>query len=133
MLAAAAAALLLAQDPVLTQAEYETFQACHGHFEGAYATGQIVLADDPAALAEFTEIGVGLGGLFDEFSADIVKLQPSLDVAAGERAFLRGKAPWDGAAQRGDAADHFAANGSLNEECMEAGSRVANVLDAAGA
>lgn len=133
MLAFAAAALLLAQDPVLTQTDYETFQTCHGHFEGAFAVGRIVLADDPVALAELTEIGVGLGELFDEFAADVVQVQPTLDVAAGDRAFQRGKSPWDAVAQRADAADYFAENGALDEKCMEAGGRVAAVLDASGA
>lgn len=132
MLAAAAAALLLAQDPVLTQAEYEAFQTCHGHFEGAYAVGLVVMADDAAALSEFREIGAGLGELFDEFSTDIVRVQPDLDVAAGDRAFQRGRAPWDGVAGRPDARDVFAEDGAISEACVEVGGRVAAVLDAAG-
>lgn len=132
MLAVAAAALLFAQDPVLTQAEYEAFQTCHGHFEGAYATGQVLMADDAASLSEFREIGAGLGELFDEFSADIIRVQPGLDTRAGDRAFQQGKARWDGATQRSDAMDFFTGNGSLSEECVEAGGRVAAVLDASG-
>ncbi|MBU1325174.1 MAG: hypothetical protein KJ676_08015 [Alphaproteobacteria bacterium] len=132
MLAVAAAALLLAQDPVLTQAEYEAFQTCHGQFEGAYAVGQAVMADDAAALSEFREIGAGLGELFDEFSTDILRVQPGLDVAAGDRAFQRGRASWDGVAGRPDAMDVFADNGAISDDCIEAGGRVAEVLDAAG-
>ncbi|HEV2082061.1 MAG TPA: hypothetical protein VGR32_06330 [Brevundimonas sp.] len=132
MLAFAAAALLFVQDPVLTQADYEAFQNCHGQFEGAYATGLVVLADDAEALARLRETGEGLGGIFDEFDRDIRVLVPALDAAAGQRAFQQGRAKWDGAAQRPDASAFFAANVALSEDCMEAGGKVATVLDAAG-
>lgn len=129
---AAAAALLFVQDPALSQAEYETFQTCHGHFEGAYAAGQILMADDAATLARFREVGEGLGELFDAFSADILRVQPSLDAQAGERAYRSGKAPWDGLAQGPDAFEYFAANGQLSDECLEVGGRLAAILDGAG-